>query len=311
MLFLPAKSLTFNALRRLKFADKFDPCRDVLHWNLPSNPVDLEQREGRINRRDCLAIRESIARDWPLTDRLLRAACSEGERNPWQVVFQTIEHHDDVQRYKHGLFPHWVYECRDPANTVRIQRHVPFFTTSRDAEKYERLKTGLALYRLVFGQVNQEDLLEDLHGQIRDFDTAARETAMRRLAGYMLNLSPINHERAVRHAMQETDDLLSRHPVGDNVEKLLRAVNRMLAERPDELAEVNQELRDLVRFVESSIAAGDLRSNQIRRALTALAYLRNPYDRVFDFQVEGGFADDIEVIKETWASLRTHMERAT
>ena len=42
-------------------------CRDILHWNLPSNPVDLEQREGRINRRDCLAIRESIARDWPLT----------------------------------------------------------------------------------------------------------------------------------------------------------------------------------------------------------------------------------------------------
>ena len=37
-------------------------CRDVLHWNLPSNPVDLEQREGRINRRDCLAVRESIAR---------------------------------------------------------------------------------------------------------------------------------------------------------------------------------------------------------------------------------------------------------
>ena len=41
-------------------------CRDVMHWNLPSNPVDLEQREGRINRRDCLAVRESIARDRPL-----------------------------------------------------------------------------------------------------------------------------------------------------------------------------------------------------------------------------------------------------
>ena len=29
-------------------------CRDIVHWNLPSNPVDLEQREGRINRRDGL-----------------------------------------------------------------------------------------------------------------------------------------------------------------------------------------------------------------------------------------------------------------
>ena len=23
-------------------------CRRIMHWNLPSNPIDLEQREGRI-----------------------------------------------------------------------------------------------------------------------------------------------------------------------------------------------------------------------------------------------------------------------
>lgn len=279
-------------------------CRDVLHWNLPSNPVDLEQREGRINRRDCLAIRESIARDWPLTDKLLLAGFREGERNPWQVVFETLEHHDEVQRYKHGLFPHWVYECRNPANAVKIQRHVPFFTTSRDAEKYERLKTGLALYRLVFGQVNQEDLLEDLHGQMKDFEHSERETAIRRLAGYMLNLSPINHAQAMRHADEEADTLLSKHPSGDPVGKLLQTVKRMLAERPDELAAVRQELGDLVRFVESSVAGGDLRSSGLRKAVATLAYLRNPYDRVFDFHVEGGFVDDIDVIKETWVMLR-------
>lgn len=31
--------------------------RKIVLWNLPSNPVDLEQREGRINRFKCLAIR--------------------------------------------------------------------------------------------------------------------------------------------------------------------------------------------------------------------------------------------------------------
>ncbi|NLN92920.1 MAG: helicase, partial [Candidatus Hydrogenedens sp.] len=36
-------------------------CRKVFHWNLPSNPVDLEQREGRVNRYMGLAIRQSIA----------------------------------------------------------------------------------------------------------------------------------------------------------------------------------------------------------------------------------------------------------
>lgn len=28
-------------------------CRIIMHWNLPSNPIDLEQREGRVNRYKC------------------------------------------------------------------------------------------------------------------------------------------------------------------------------------------------------------------------------------------------------------------
>ncbi|MDZ7731775.1 MAG: helicase-related protein [Acidimicrobiia bacterium] len=33
----------------------------VVHWNLPSNPVDLEQREGRVHRYKGHAIRENVA----------------------------------------------------------------------------------------------------------------------------------------------------------------------------------------------------------------------------------------------------------
>ena len=36
-----------------------------MHWNLPSNPQDLEQREGRINRYKCLAIRRNLAKLYP------------------------------------------------------------------------------------------------------------------------------------------------------------------------------------------------------------------------------------------------------
>ena len=36
-------------------------CRKIMHWNLPSNPIDLEQREGRINRYKCLAIRQDLS----------------------------------------------------------------------------------------------------------------------------------------------------------------------------------------------------------------------------------------------------------
>jgi len=35
-----------------------------MHWNLPSNPIDLEQREGRINRYKCLAVRQNIAENF-------------------------------------------------------------------------------------------------------------------------------------------------------------------------------------------------------------------------------------------------------
>ena len=278
-------------------------CRDVLHWNLPSNPVDLEQREGRINRRDCLAVRESIAKDWPLACPAPRGVEDAVGRNPWPTLFDTIERGDDVQKYKHGLFPHWVYECRDPANTVRIRRHVPFFSTSRDAAKYERLKTGLALYRLVFGQVNQEDLLESLQQQTEGLDPEVKNAKLRRLSSYMLNLSPIGHEAAWRHALDEANDLLRAGSDYAGLRELLRAARELQATRANDLAEAKDEVDGLVRMVERAMVSGDIRSAKIRKATAALAYLRNPYDHIFDLHVEGGFIDDIAVIREAWLSI--------
>jgi hypothetical protein len=36
-------------------------CYRVYHWNLPSNPVDLEQREGRVHRFKSHAVRHNVA----------------------------------------------------------------------------------------------------------------------------------------------------------------------------------------------------------------------------------------------------------
>lgn len=36
-------------------------CHKVVHWNLPSNPVDLEQREGRVHRFKGHAVRKNVA----------------------------------------------------------------------------------------------------------------------------------------------------------------------------------------------------------------------------------------------------------
>src|SRR6266852_3860834 len=35
-------------------------CHALVHWNLPTNPVDLEQREGRVHRYKGHAIRKTI-----------------------------------------------------------------------------------------------------------------------------------------------------------------------------------------------------------------------------------------------------------
>lgn len=47
----------------------------------------------------------------------------------------------------------------------------------------------------------------------------------------------------------------------------------------------------------------EIRSAKVRTAVAALAYLRNPYDHIFDFQVEAGFIDDRGVIAEAWKSI--------
>ena len=36
-------------------------CHVVVHWNLPTNPVDLEQREGRVHRYKGHAVRKNVA----------------------------------------------------------------------------------------------------------------------------------------------------------------------------------------------------------------------------------------------------------
>ncbi|MEX9821133.1 helicase-related protein [Providencia vermicola] len=36
-------------------------CHAVMHWNLPSNPVDLEQREGRVHRYKGHAVRKNCS----------------------------------------------------------------------------------------------------------------------------------------------------------------------------------------------------------------------------------------------------------
>ena len=124
-------------------------CHSILHWNLPGNPVDFEQREGRVDRYKGHAIRKNVA----AAHR--SAALIPAITDPWVAIFETAAAEDD--RVVGGLSPFWIY----PGN-ARIQRRIMTLPLSRDQERWDQLQDSLALYRLAFGQPRQEDLLAAL-----------------------------------------------------------------------------------------------------------------------------------------------------
>lgn len=122
-------------------------CHAIFHWNTPANPVDFEQREGRVDRYRGHAVRKNVAA------RHGAAALSIWEPgNPWDRLFAMATDHQS----QFGDFtPGWVYP-----GPHKIERHVAPILLSSDEARYERIKQDVALYRLTFGQPRQEDMLE-------------------------------------------------------------------------------------------------------------------------------------------------------
>ena len=79
------------------------------------------------------------------------------------------------------LVPYWVYATPGGA---RIERHVPAFPLSREVGQLEALKRSLAVYRMVFGQPRQEDLVAYL------LQALPQEEVNRHLDKVRIDLSP-------------------------------------------------------------------------------------------------------------------------
>jgi hypothetical protein len=148
-------------------------CHAIVHWNLPSNPVDLEQREGRVHRYKGHAVRKNVAME--LGRPALRQYWEAGV-DPWRVLFEQAR-----ARRGNDLRAFWLFETEGGA---KIERRVPLLPLSRDAVHLARLKRGLALYRLVFGQPRQEDLLAHLSERLPPADID------RVVAEWRIDLSP-------------------------------------------------------------------------------------------------------------------------
>jgi hypothetical protein len=122
-------------------------CHACVHWNLPTNPVDLEQREGRVHRYKGHAIRKNVA------SRHSPAAFLDGVNDPWQALFEAAV----AGRGTTGndIVPYWIF-----AGDHHIERIVPNLPLSREVGRLAALRRSVAAYRLVIGQPRQDDLLQ-------------------------------------------------------------------------------------------------------------------------------------------------------
>ena len=124
-------------------------CHRLIHWNLPGNPVDLEQREGRIHRYKGHAVRRNVAASHGDDAFALWRAGGD----IWALMFELA---DKAARTagESDLVPHWI-----APGDYRVERHVPQLPYTAEIEAFDRLKRQLAAYRVVFGQPRQEELV--------------------------------------------------------------------------------------------------------------------------------------------------------
>jgi len=275
-------------------------CRDIVHWNLPASPVELEQREGRLTRRDGLAIRAAVAQDWPL-DALRREEFNACPDNPFSVAFAAIEADPHRRNRLHGLDPHWIYQFkRSERSASQISRHLIFFESSEDHRKFRGLEQQAMLYRLVFGQPGQAELLGRLERRHARLD---REDLANHLPAHLLDLSPVHATDLLARARRTAKELIDRN----GLRRLIDDVEAIEEHRSAELRSAYEDLRDLkdaVRRWMSTPPQAPRPQAAFIGAVTALVYLRDPYDREFDRIPHLGLADDCAVIGRAAQTLR-------
>lgn len=156
-------------------------CKKIFHWNLPSNPIDFEQREGRIHRYKGLVIRLNLASKYRN-----QIALRNTQNNIWNEVFNYAEKEKAHAKFPCDLVPYW---HTDSSSDIKIERFVPLYPFSRDFDKYNNLIKILTYYRLTFGQPRQDELIDALN------DSGFSEEEIKKIDELIINLSPIKVDK--------------------------------------------------------------------------------------------------------------------
>lgn len=154
-------------------------CRRIVHWSLPPNPIDLEQREGRINRFKSLVVRQRIAEAYG------RRMGKNRPADVWEALFNIAKTEDR----RTDLVPFW----HAPDGSAKIERIVPSMPFSSELTRLDEVLRILSLYRLSFGQPRQQELVENLlKRKYNEADLAEIRRAL------LIDLAPINYRKLPR-----------------------------------------------------------------------------------------------------------------
>jgi hypothetical protein len=148
-------------------------CDQLVHWDLPSSPVDLEQRDGRINRYGGLFVRKA----------LIRGRSSESlplEGSPWMVFTRSLP--EACQ----GIAPWW------GTKGAEIRRTVFLPPLAKQAEELDRLLASLSHYRLALGQADPDELLLALERRVAAVRSEEERVTLRDwLLAARIDLAPV------------------------------------------------------------------------------------------------------------------------
>ena len=153
-------------------------CKKIVHWNLPSNPIDFEQREGRIHRYKGHVIRLNVVQKYSFALDSLNL----NGIYIWDKLFEiAAQNEKGTSDFDCDLVPCWHIEPNVDDPNLYIDRIVPLYPFSKDIDKYYSMLKVLAYYRFTFGQPRQEELIQIL----------ANNSDSNILNELMIQLSPI------------------------------------------------------------------------------------------------------------------------
>lgn len=147
-------------------------CRRIMHYTLPSTPMALEQREGRIDR-----FRGYI-------QRLRQAKRKAASSLSWEELF--ADENDT------GVIPGWVVPkemC--PADVPDMERILAFLPGTSEALAWERLKEAKRHYRNAIGMPDDLALVGELEAICKQLNDVHAPDAPYQLSDLFPNLTPV------------------------------------------------------------------------------------------------------------------------